>query len=116
MDWLTKGYHLKELKQPKNSKKHMQEALCDTDEIALLLDYTEEANWNHIITARELYQFALQCGAKPLMSENKFCKAIAKNTYLDDKYIAKLGKKRGVIRGYKLKSPDETSETNDLDE
>jgi len=116
MSWLSQGYHNKELKQPINSKNHMKEALCDTEEIQLLIDYTDEASWDNVITARDLYKHAVMLGAKPILSEQKFCKAIAKNTYLDGKYVAKLGKRRGVIKGYTLKKNlNDTFEADDDD-
>ncbi len=114
LSWLNDDYHLKQLKQPTSSKAHMQQELADTEEIALLLDWTEETKtWDDVISCSDIYKHALMHGAKPTITQQKFCKQLSKNVYLDGKYFNRIGQKRGCIRGFKLRYPHE--EQNDLD-
>ena len=71
------------------------------------------SSFDNYISASEIYDYAVSKNMKMQMAKNKFCKAIAKNTFLSGKYFAKYKNKRGVIRGYRLKEDEETSMLDD---
>ena len=102
MSWLDQDYHKKELKQTASGKAHLQDALCETEEINILLEVCEECSWDEYTTASKVYD-AAQGRMKMPMAKNKFCKMISKNTFLGGKYFAKIKNDRGAIRGFKIK-------------
>lgn len=113
MSWLNDDYHNKQLKQTNSGKAHLEEALTETAEIDILLEFCESCSFDNYISASEIYDYAVSRNMKMQMAKNKFCKAIAKNTFLSGKYFAKYKSKRGVIRGYRLKEDEETSMLDD---